>query len=74
LKVNPIEVLMVTDALISLGGIGTSSNIRKQCQSVKKVRTILRALERSGKVKTDRPLYPPSLELRWEIVPLLQEE
>ena len=68
MKEAPLEVLRVTDALLSLGGIGTTSNIRKHCKSVKKVRTILRYLERNGKVKTDRPLFPSSLELRWEIV------
>ncbi len=58
-------------ALRNLGGIGMSSAIDKEAQKINagtETRRVLRYLENKKLIKSDRPLLPLSLELRWEIV------
>jgi|GEM_PF-5613472 len=72
MKIKPLDVALVLSALRALGGIALTSNIKTAVRSMgvgdSKVRAVLRSLEQSNIVKTDRPLYPDSIELRWEIV------
>jgi aminoglycoside/choline kinase family phosphotransferase len=70
-KFDGKDFYATVSALRNLGGIGMFSAIDKEAQKTNfgnETRRVLRYLENKKLIKSDRPLLPLSLELRWEVI------